>query len=103
MTEKDSGAWRKRLAEKYGDGYVLRQLAEEACELGQAALKLVRARRGETPVQAPEAEERLIEEMADVLVMAEIALVCLREGAEESIAAVAAGKCRRMRKRMLNE
>ena len=42
------------------------QLAEEASELSQAALKLVRARRGETPVGELQAARDLLEEIADV-------------------------------------
>lgn len=42
------------------------QLAEEAAELSQAALKLVRAKHKETPVSEAEARRNLIEEIADV-------------------------------------
>lgn len=44
------------------------QLAEEASELSQAALKLVRARHGDTPVTPLQASAHLLEEMADVYV-----------------------------------
>ena len=46
------------------------QLAEEAAELSQAALKLVRARHGDTPVTPFQASAHLLEEMADVYVTA---------------------------------
>ena len=46
------------------------QLAEEAAELSQAALKLVRARHGDTPVTQHQASSHLLEEMADVYVTA---------------------------------
>ena len=46
------------------------QLAEEAAELSQAALKLVRARHGDTPVAPLQASAHLLEEMADVYVTA---------------------------------
>lgn len=46
------------------------QLAEEAAELSQAALKLVRARHGDTPVTPYQASVHLLEEMADVYVTA---------------------------------
>lgn len=51
----------------------LEQLAEECCELGQAALKLARKLRGENPTPKSEVECRnaLREEMADVLVCME--------------------------------
>lgn len=47
----------------------LEQLAEEAAELAQAALKLARIQRKEnpTPAQEPEARRALDEEFADVL------------------------------------
>lgn len=47
--------------------YRLRILAEEAAELSQAALKLIRAIEGDTPVTETEAMANLIEEAADVL------------------------------------
>ena len=53
-----------------GECEVLCQLAEEASELAQAALKLRRAldRTNPTPVPESEARERLNEEFADVIV-----------------------------------
>lgn len=47
---------------------LLCQLAEEAAELGQAALKLRRALTGDnpTPVTVDEAQRALVEEIADV-------------------------------------
>lgn len=59
----------KEIVEKYGEEYMLRQLAEECNELSQAALKLIRARHKETPMREDEATEHLIEEIADVTVM----------------------------------
>lgn len=44
------------------------QLAEEASELSQASLKLVRSIEGNTPVQESEAKAHLLEEIADVFV-----------------------------------
>ena len=41
------------------------QLAEEAAELSQAALKYLRVIRAETPVTEQEARTHLIEEIAD--------------------------------------
>ena len=41
--------YEKKIAEQYGEEYIIRQLAEEAAELCQAALKLVRAMRRSTP------------------------------------------------------
>lgn len=44
------------------------QIAEESAELSQAALKMIRAMHGDTPVSESEALAHLIEEMADVSV-----------------------------------
>ena len=44
------------------------QIAEESAELSQAALKLIRAMHGDTPVTQDEATAHLIEEIADVSV-----------------------------------
>lgn len=48
---------------------ILAQLAEECSELAQAALKLRRAIRGDnpTPITVDEAEAKVTEEVADVL------------------------------------
>ena len=46
---------------------LLIQIAEEAAELSKAALKVVRAMEGDTPVPEAEARKNLIEEMADVM------------------------------------
>lgn len=53
----------------------LAQLAEEAAELGKAALKLRRTRSttNPTPVSDYEAYENLIEELADVLLCLDVA------------------------------
>lgn len=52
----------------------LEQLAEEAAELGHAALKYARIIRGDnpTPVTPEEAHKALIEEMADVILVARV-------------------------------
>ena len=44
------------------------QLAEEASELSQASLKLVRSLDGDTPVPESQAKAHLLEEIADVMV-----------------------------------
>lgn len=50
------------------------QLAEESCELAQAALKLIRAygNGNPTPISYSDAFENLMEEVADVLLCLEI-------------------------------
>lgn len=52
----------------------LRQLAEEACELGQASLKLGRAitKKNPTPVTRSEALCKVREEIADVLLCLDV-------------------------------
>ena len=54
---------------------IMTQLAEEAAELGQAALKLRRAKSktNPTPVAFHEAYEKLIEETVDVMVCLQVA------------------------------
>lgn len=59
----------KEIFDIMGESYMLCQTAEEACKLGQAALKVVRAMEGKTPVSVKKARENLVEEIADVLVM----------------------------------
>ena len=56
------------MIEKIGTPAMLEQLAEEAAELSQAALKLARVLRGEnpTPVTRKEANKKLMEEYTDV-------------------------------------
>lgn len=58
---------------------ILAQLAEEAAELSQAALKLRRALEGTnpTPVTVEDARENLTEEAADVYLCLEILNVCI--------------------------
>ena len=48
------------------------QLAEESAELAQAALKVIRARRGDTPISEESARSNLLEEIADVFVCADV-------------------------------
>lgn len=57
-----------------GDNCLLEQLAEEATELAQAALKLARIRRGEnpTPVKEADAAAHLVEEFTDLTLAADI-------------------------------
>ena len=56
------------MLEAIGKAAMLEQLAEEAAELAQAALKAARILRGDnpTPVTLKEAEEYLVEEYTDV-------------------------------------
>ncbi len=72
----------QQILQKYGTGYLLRQAAEECCELAQAALKVVRAEEKTTPMTLPEARESLIEEMADVQLMLDYMMAELISSAE---------------------
>lgn len=56
------------MIEKIGKAAMLEQMAEEAAELAQAALKLARIKRGKnpTPVTEEEAWKHLVEEYTDV-------------------------------------
>ena len=76
------------IAEKVPQAEILSQLAEEACELGHAALKLRRVLTGEnpTPVTRDEAMAMLEEEIADVA-------VCLDE-----VKGLNAGRIRRVQR-----
>lgn len=60
------------LIEKLSEETRLIQLAEEAAELAQAALKIIRVRHGETPVTEEQARKNLLEEIADVLVCIDV-------------------------------
>ena len=98
MTKKDFD----RIAQRYGTEYLYRQLAEEATELAQAALKVIRAVRKETPTSVDEARLRLLEEMADLRVMMDL-LYSFRmtKSAREWLEDMRAQKDRRMVERLL--
>ena len=64
---KSANPW-KRIFDTIGEAAALEMVAEEAAELSATAAKLARIVRGENParVNYGEAEEKLIEEVADV-------------------------------------
>lgn len=69
------------IMQKLGARERLEVLAEEAAELSQAALKMIRAYRmggavNPTPVTAKEAVENLVEEVADVELAVEVLGLC---------------------------
>lgn len=91
------------IVDKYGVEYIYRQLAEECSELAQACLKVIRAQRKETPMRMDEAWERLLEELADVMLMMEIVEdVSFRGNDEYIIAQTLESKEQRMYERMLD-
>lgn len=65
---------KKKVRALVGDAEILAQLAEECAELGQAALKLRRTMTptNPTPTTTEQAENDLIEELADVLLCLDI-------------------------------
>ena len=67
----------KAIRERYGAEFMLRMLAEECSELSQACLKVIRARRRETPVEPSVARGQLIDELADVMNMWEAVVAML--------------------------
>lgn len=94
--------WEKQIVEQYGKEYIFRQLAEEASELCQASLKMVRAMRGETPVTEIDASARVLEEIADVEVMLNVLKrAVINDRGNEKIAAVYEKKRERMIDRMI--
>lgn len=94
----------KKIVEKMGEEYILRQLAEENCELGQAALKLIRAIRGETPIKEEFALLTLLEETADVLAMIEVLRgTILTDKCNRYIDDTKAKKLRRMKERLTDK
>jgi len=96
--------WKEKIVEQYGQEYIFRQLAEESAELTQAALKMVRVMRDETPVRWQEAQDHLLEEIADVWIMTDmLAEDVLTQEARFKIEAIRAEKEKRMRERMLEE
>lgn len=60
-----------KISEVIGEPAMLEQLAEEACEMAQAALKVARILRGENPTPKAEweAQAELVEEIADCYVV----------------------------------
>lgn len=91
------------IIKKYGEEYMLRQLAEECCELAQAAMKLIRVWRKETPMREDEAREHLVEEIADVHVMAGAVFQhMLFKSEQECVDEVCESKKSRMFARMLD-
>lgn len=84
---------------------LLEQLAEEAAELSQAALKLIRAEKlsdNPTPANVSIASEQLIEELADVLVAADAVGVPILESCDNSKWRRWAARIRKERERKIS-
>lgn len=82
--------------------YLYRQLAEECAELAQAALKVVRAQNGETPEKLEDAMDHYIEELADVFVMHNIAVLNLNDVQMNKIYKIVGDKRERMAERLIS-
>lgn len=89
-----------RLLEGCNFDYLYRQLAEECCELGQAALKMVRCMLGETPDNGRAVLEHYIEELADVGVMWDLAVMNMEPVQRNQVSAIMEEKKRRMKERL---
>ena len=92
-----------RIRGQYGDEYIYRQLAEECMELGHAALKLIRAEKRETPMPVQDAQQALIEEIADVRVMLFVLEKMLDTDGRVRLIEQTAAKDKRMAARLLGE
>lgn len=78
---------------------LLRQTAEEAAELAQAALKIIRVTRGTTPLDGESAVDMLVEEIADVQNC--IAVLAERlPGLQDKANKISAEKMKRWRERL---
>lgn len=88
--QSDVGVINSLITQKLGARERLEVLAEEAAELSQAALKMIRAYRmggavNPTPVTAKEALENLVEEVADVELAVETLGLYVNRGRIEEI------------------
>lgn len=90
-----------RIIEKYGEEYILRQLAEECSELAQASLKMIRAQRRETPVLPLDARDKFLEELADVQIVIRAAKELLSSDEEMKLLTICREKENRWYRRML--
>ncbi len=87
-----------------GEVEILSQLAEEASELAQAALKMRRVLDGKnpTPVTVEKAEENLFEEISDVLTCISL-LDCVTDESLEKFNEIHERKMERWAKRIAND
>ena len=102
MTNREiyQGEVRVKIVDKIGFDEILLQLAEEASELSQAALKLRRARMGinPTPITCEKANLHLLEEIADVTLC--FGILNLSDTEFDYIEHTAKKKYRRWKKRL---
>lgn len=97
----DSTTLLKLLNESCKPDYIYRQLAEECTELAQAALKKVRYMKHEMPLsQKGDVEGNYLEELADVGVMWELAMLALRTQERDKAHEIMERKRERMERRL---
>lgn len=97
----DSTTLLRLLNESCKPDYLYRQLAEECTELAQAALKKVRCMKHEMPLsQKSDVEGNYIEELADVGVMRELAVMTLERQERETVQKIMQFKRERMERRL---
>lgn len=91
----------KLLNESCKPDYLYRQLAEECTELAQAALKKIRYMKHEMPLsQKGDVEGNYLEELADVGVMWELAMLALRTQERDKAHEIMERKRERMERRL---
>lgn len=97
----DSTTLLRLLNESCKPDYLYRQLAEECTELAQAALKKVRYMKHEMPLsQKGDVANNYLEELADVGVMRELAMMTLERQERETVQKIMQFKRERMERRL---
>lgn len=97
----DSTTLLRLLNESCKPDYLYRQLAEECTELAQAALKKVRYMKHEMPLsQKGDVANNYLEELADVGVMRELAVMTLERQERETVQKIMQFKRERMERRL---
>lgn len=98
---RDSTTLLRLLNESCKPDYLYRQLAEECTELAQAALKKVRCMKHEMPLsQKSDVANNYLEELADVGVMRELAVMTLERQERETVQKIMQFKRERMERRL---
>lgn len=97
----DSTTLLRLLNESCKPDYLYRQLAEECTELAQAALKKVRYAKHEMPLsQKGDVANNYLEELADVGLMRELAVMTLERQERETVQKIMQFKRERMERRL---
>lgn len=83
------------------DHYLLRQTAEECCELAQACMKFIRADKLETPMTREQAWAKILEEYADVQLMLDLMETLLDDKSRNEIVKTYGDKWKRCDDRLI--